>query len=270
MINSLNIDIYNYIFSINVNIQNRVNTCSEETNIKRLIYMIENNYNINEFWKENKDMFNEECLQGHQYIIEKEYTYDIKSFPRLKSKSKLEFLNFKLEEFKKIIENNGMIERKQLDVIFENIEDLGRKEILEYCKKENIIDYDEEKTFLKGGQTGLAMIWYDSIKPVIKSTIKEKMNMNPIYYSQNIYGNNYGTVQQNNSLNLQNDKLIEVVLDKLKAMEAEGISKDKIEEINTACNERNSKKVIAILKEIALGTGTNLMANAILMMFGLM
>lgn len=270
MINNLNIDIYNYIFSINVNIQNRVNTFSEETNIKRLISIIEKKYNINDFWKENKDMFNDECLHGHKYIIEKEYTYDIKSFPRLKFKFKLEFLNFKLEEIKKIIENYGIIEKKQLDTIFENIEDLGRKEILEYCKKENIIDYDENKTFIKGGQTGLAMIIYENIKPVLKSNIKENINMNPIYYSQNIYGNNYGTVQQTNSLNLQNDKLIEVVLEKLNAMEAEGVDKDKIKKLNMACKERNSKKIIDILKEIVLGTGTNLIANGILMMFGLM
>ena len=118
--------------------------------------------------------------------MEKEYTYDINSFPRLKLNSKLEFLNFKIGEMKKIIENNGIIEKKQLDVIFKNIEDLGRKEILEYCKKENIIDYNEEKTFIKGGQTGLAMICYDNIKPVI-------------------YNNNYRTVQQNNNINTQDD-----------------------------------------------------------------
>lgn len=186
MINNLNIYIYNYIFSINVNIQNRVNTFSEETNIKRLISIIEKSYNINDFLKENKNMFNDECLHGHQYIMEKEYTYDINSFPRLKLNSKLEFLNFKIGEMKKIIENNGIIEKKQLDVIFKNIEDLGRKEILEYCKKENIIDYNEEKTFIKGGQTGLAMICYDNIKPVI-------------------YNNNYRTVQQNNNINAQDD-----------------------------------------------------------------
>lgn len=188
MINKLNIDIYNYIFSINVNIQNRVNTCSKEKNIKELIALIESNYNINDFWKENKDMFNDGCLRGHQYIMEKEYTYDIESFPRLKLNSKLEFLNFKIDEIKKIIENNGIIEKKQLDVIFKNIEDLGRKEILEYCKEENIVDYNEEKTFIKGGQTGLAMILYDNIKPVI-------------------YGNNYNTVQQNNNLDSQDDNI---------------------------------------------------------------
>ncbi|MCI9276022.1 MAG: hypothetical protein HFJ24_09010, partial [Clostridia bacterium] len=44
----------------------------------------------------------------------------------------------------------------------------------------------------------------------------------------------------------------------------------KIEAIKEFCNKKEKTNVIKILKEIAMGTGTNIIANGILGMFGLM
>ena len=48
------------------------------------------------------------------------------------------------------------------------------------------------------------------------------------------------------------------------------IEDKKIKEIRESCRKKDKNKVISFLKEIAMGTGTNLIATGILAMFGLM
>lgn len=270
MIDDSSIEIFNYIFSINENERNRIKNLSKEHNKKILLDMIEKIGTKNDFFSENKKMFNKECLDEHKWIIDKEYNYDLLDFPRLTGQAKQSFLEFKASQIKKEIDNNGDILRNAWDKIFINIEDIGRKEILNYCKTKNIIDFEETKTVIPGGQTGIAMILYENIKPVIYKKIDESEIKQPVI--QNIFnGSNYGTLNQINNVK-NNDKLLyQTILEKLELLQKESnLTNKKVEEIKEACNKKDKNKIRRILKEITMGTGTNLIANGILMMFGLM
>ena len=88
---------------------------------------------------------------------------------------------------------------------------------------------------------------------------------------QNIFnGNNYGTVNQTNNINKVDEKIFDVTLEKLDLMRIESkLDNEKIKEIQEYCRKKDKNKVIEFLKEIATGTGTNLIATGILAMFGL-
>ena len=168
MIDNDNIYIFDYIFSINKYKEIGYNNASDEQNKNVLIGMIEKKYNLTDFLNKNKEYFNKECLNGHKFIIESEYTYELESFPKLNLNAQKEYLKFKAQQINEMITDQGMVDVKKLNEILDNINDIGRKSILDYCKSQEIIEYDDNKTFKKGGQTGIAMIIYKEIRPVLE------------------------------------------------------------------------------------------------------
>ena len=136
-------------------------------------------------------------------------------------------------------------------------------------KENNIIKFENEKTIIKGGQTGVAFIVYENIEPIItKKENKENNNITPNIICCNI---NEGTINQTNFNQMNDDKIFEIVLEKLDLMQKESnLNEKNIENIKESCKKRNKNKVVELLKEIAMGTGTNLIASGILGLFGVM
>ena len=67
------------------------------------------------------------------------------------------------------------------------------------------------------------------------------------------------------------EKIFDVILEKLDVMKIESkLDDEKVKEIKECCRKKDKNKVVRFLKEIAMGTGTNLIATGILAMFGLM
>ena len=197
MIDNDNIYIFDYIFSINKYKEIGYNNAFDEQNKNVLIGMIEKKYNLTDFLNKNKEYFNKECLNGHKFIIENEYTYELESFPKLNLNAQKEYLKFKAQQIKEMITDQGIVDVKKINEILDNIDDIGRKSILDYCKSQEIIEYDDNKTFIKGGQTGIAMIIYKEIRPVlekkqspVESTINISINGNNNKFSNNDFSNN--------------------------------------------------------------------------------
>lgn len=264
MINELNIHIFDYIFSINEGMRLGLN---QDVNyyINELNQKIEEISNLGDFWKEYKYYFNDECVMMANNTEKVIIRYN--NFPRFKINTKKIYLEAKLNEIKKSINNNGDFIISEVQKIFKNIENYGRKTILDYCEKNKIIEYNG-KVFLAADDNPAYEILYDNIKAIICEENEHSFNQNII---QNIFnGNNYGTVNQTNNIDNVDEKIFDVILEKLDILKLESnLDENKVKEIQEYCQKKDKNKIVQFLKEIAMGTGTNLIATGILSMFGL-
>ncbi len=263
MINELNVNIFNYIFSINEDIVANIKEDKLEYR-QELNNKISSICEIQDFWNEYKYYFNDGCV----FLIPGTSGVKYGNFPRMRIDTKKEFLDYKSKKIEEIIYNNSDLIWKELEKVFINIENLGKKAILDHCERLGIIKYNG-KVFIAADNNPAYDIIYDNIEPVIYNSNNEEISPNVI---QNIFnGDNYGTINQVNNFQNNDEKLFEIILEKLDAMQLESnISVEKIEAIKEFCNKKEKTNVIKILKEIAMGTGTNIIANGILGMFGLM
>lgn len=177
MINKINEEIYNYIFSINIEIRN-----DKELNIQQfeqeLDKIISQKYDvIADFWDENMYDFNSNCVIKTQTLGMENPVYIYRNFPRMNSKAKLVFLEYKASQIKKEIDDNGDFIKDNIDWIFKRIENLGIKEILDYCKEKNIIKY-VGNPFLSADRNAAYAIIYDNIKANISDNINKTINEN--------------------------------------------------------------------------------------------
>lgn len=261
MINEFNINIFNYIFSINEDIKEGIK--KEEQEYKQELNKIINEIcELQDFWNEHKDYFNDGCV----FLIPGTSGVKYANFPRMKLDTKNMFLDYKAKQIEEIIYNNGDVIKEELEKIFINIENLGIKVILDYCESKGMIQYNG-RVFIAADDYPAYAIIYDNIKAVI-----HEYEVNP-HIIQNVFnGNNYGTLNQlNNILQSDDEKLFEIILEKLNVMQLESnLSTEKVEKIKKACNKKEKTKVVKFLREIVMGTGTNLIASGILGMFELM
>ena len=107
MINQINEKIYNYIFSTNIEMKN-----NRELNVQKLEQkldkIISENYDIiADFWDENMYDFNSNCVIKTQTLEMKNPVYIYRNFPRMNSNTKLDFLEYKANQIKKEIMDNG-------------------------------------------------------------------------------------------------------------------------------------------------------------------
>jgi hypothetical protein len=264
MINEFNIEILNYIYSINEDMHKGIKEDKQEYRNK-LDSLIKDKFSLSDFWDEYLYMFNDKCVVSAPTLNGMIFTY--RNFPRMKSETKLNFLNYKMEQIEQSIRNNGELENKDLEKIFINIENYGRKTILDYCKEKGIIEYNGT-VFINSEDNPASEIIYENIKPII---CKEKDNkvgfiQNNMYVGED----NYGAMNQSNNINNE-DELYKLVLEKLDAMQlGTNISQEKIDELKIACEAKKKKNVIGYLKEISVGATANLIASGILYKFGIM
>lgn len=167
MINKINEPIYNYIFSVNEGIKNDL--IEENIEIyKKLDNIISKNFDvIADFWDENKDEFNNGCVIRTESIDQDYPEYIYNNFPRMTQKTKISYLDYKKEQIRKSIEDNGDFLEKEIEKIMVNIDNIGKKTIFDYCKEEGILNY-KGKVYFAADDNPAYDIIYDNIKANIK------------------------------------------------------------------------------------------------------
>lgn len=175
MINQINEKIYNYIFSTNIEMKN-----NRELNVQKLEQkldkIISENYDIiADFWDENMYDFNSNCVIKTQTLEMKNPVYIYRNFPRMNSNTKLDFLEYKANQIKKEIMDNGDFIKDNIVKTFEGIENLGIKEILDYCKDKKIIKY-VGNPFLSASGNAAYAIMYDNIKANLSYNTNKTIN----------------------------------------------------------------------------------------------
>lgn len=162
MINKINEKIYNYIFSINEDINNKIIESNNE-HIEELNKIISEQYKIiADFWDENIENFNDKCVIKRKYVDEKNPTYIYNNFPRMKASAKLEFMNYKLKQIIQSIQENGEFIKTEIDNELIYIGNIGRRKIFDYCEEKNIIKYSG-KVFISADNHPAYAIIYDNI-----------------------------------------------------------------------------------------------------------
>lgn len=265
MINKLNLHIFDYIFSINEDI--RVGLKKDESKYRdELNKKIEQISEIKDFWEEYKYYFNDNCVLIAKTLSGSSVIYN--NFPRFKIDTKKEYLDTKLHEIKNSIQDNGEFLITEIENILRNVENIGRKTILDYCEQNGIIKY-KGRIFIVADNHPVCAIIYDNIDATMCDESEVSFRTNLV---QNIFnGNNYGTVNQTNNIDNVDEKIFDVILEKLDIMKMESkLNDEKVKKIQKCCREKDKNKLVCFLKEIAMGTGTNLIATGILTMFGLM
>ena len=173
-----------------------------------------------------------------------------------------------MNQVKKIIENNGYFSKEAFEKITENIINVGKKEILDYCNEIGIIEYIG-KVYIAADNCPAVAIIYDNIKAVIyteeevQSLIAENIIM--------VNGDevSIGNIEQNANSKNNDERLFDLVLKKIDLLEKEGITKEDIKLLEEACKSKNKGKVINFLKEVATGNISSVVATGILSSLGI-
>lgn len=267
MINDFNIKIFDFVFSTNCGINgNYLEKSNDEFLCSQLDEIISKACNKYDFWQDYKRYFNDKCVIDATTMDGKEYIYN--GFPRMKLATKEMYFNYKMKQLKKIIDDNGAFLEEKFQEITENIINVGKKEILDYCEQIGIIKYTG-KVFIEAGDCPACVINYGNIKAVLHK--EERFHPfsaeNVVIFNGN--ENSVGNIEQNVNSKNNDDKLFELVLEKLELLEKEGVSKADLKLLKDSCQNKNKLKVVEILKDIASGTISSVVASGILRMLGL-
>ena len=127
--------------------------------------------------------------------------------------TKKEYLNYKVNQVKKIIENNGDFSEENFIKITENIINVGKKEILDYCNEIGIIEYIG-KVYIAADNCPAVAIIYDNIKAVIytEEEVQSLIAENIIMVNGN--GVSIGNIEQNVNSKNNDERLFDLVLRK--------------------------------------------------------
>lgn len=164
MINRINEKIYNYIFSVNAELKND-KSLDTKPFLDKLDKIIAEKYDvIADFWDENVNDFNKDCVIKIQTLDSAKATYIYRNFPRMNSRTLISFLEHKASQIKNTIEVNGDFIKETLNYVFDAIENLGIKQILDYCEEIGIVKYIG-KVFIAADDNPAYGIIYENIKP---------------------------------------------------------------------------------------------------------
>lgn len=262
MLNELNIDIFDFIFSSNIELKHgekKLNELCQELDQK--ISEICEQY---DFWNEYKYYFNDKCvidastLSGYQYIYN--------DFPKLKIETKKKYFEYKKNQIKASITNNGEFEGEEFEKITKYICNEGKKEILDYCESVGIIKY-KGRVFIDADDSPAYAIIYDNISAILYTEDEAKSLRAENMIIVNGNGNYINDIKQNSNSN--DEEFFKTVMSKLQLLIQEGVTKEKIELIEEACKEKNKNKVVGFLKDVASGTISSVIATGILYKFGI-
>lgn len=267
MLNEFNIKIFDFVFSTNIGLKgDYLDNSNDNYLCSQLSDLIKDVCEEYDFWDEYKIYFNDNCVIDASTLGGRHYIYN--GFPRMKLNTKKMYLNYKLEQVKKIIENNGDFSKEKFEIITENIINVGKKEILDYCSEVGIVEYIG-KVFISADNCPALAIIYDNIKAVLYTEEEMQFLATKNIIMVNGNGNNIGNIEQNVNSKNCDDKLFDLVLSKLDLLEKEGISKDDIKLLKEACKDKNKGKVVRFLKDIATGTISSVVATGILYSLGI-
>lgn len=262
MLNELNIDIFDFIFSSNIELKNgekKLNELCQELDQK--ISEICEQY---DFWNEYKYYFSDNCMIDASTLSGYQYIYN--GFPKLKIETKKKYLEYKKNQIKASITNNGEFESEEFEKITKYISNEGKKEILDYCESVGIIKY-KGRVFIAADDSPAYAIIYDNISAVLYTEDEAKILRAENMIIVNGNGNYINDIKQNNNSN--DEEFFKTVMSKLRLLIQEGVTKEKIELIEEACKEKNKNKVIGFLKDVASDTISSVIATGILYKFGI-
>ena len=174
MVNSINEKIYDYIFSVNENQKHNI-VEDFEKNKQELDNIIKEVYEIPaDFWDESLTDFNKKCVLRVTSIDQDYPEYIYNNFPRMNSSCKISYLEFKKEMIKNSIENNGDFIKDEIAKKLSNIDNLGKKAILDYCEKSGLIKY-KGKVYMAADDNPAYAIIYENIEAnIIKESASKK------------------------------------------------------------------------------------------------
>ena len=267
MINELNVKIFDYIFSTNVGLKGNY---LENANTEKLCSELDNLINkiceVYDFWNEYKLYFNDNCVKDASSSSGYKYIYN--GFPKMKLNTKKDYLKYKMIQLKTSINNNGEFSQNEFEKLTDNIINVGKKEILDYCEKIGIIEY-LGKVFISADNYPAIAIIYDNIKAVLHTSEENQPLTAKNIIVVNGNGNRFENIEQNNNLKNSDDEIFNLVLNKLDLLEKEGISKEKLKVLEDACKNKDKNKVINFLKDVASGAISSLIATGILVKLGI-
>jgi len=163
MINKINEQIYNFIFSVNESVRTGITEDSKEKT-EELDNIILQSYDvIADFWDENLYDFNDKCVTKISDLSSKEPKCYYFNFPRMTSNTKIQFLNYKLNQIQNSIVKNGEFNENDIKKSFINIDNIGIKTILDLCEEEGIIKY-KGKVYSAYDNNAASIINYNNIK----------------------------------------------------------------------------------------------------------
>jgi len=263
--NDLNIEIFDYIFNIGMleDIKNHGNYVNELNDIIKTKNNSTSNY---EFWNEYNNYFSDSSILDVSTLDGMNYSYA--PFPKMTMTTMNNYLKYKCNQFKKIIENDPNYNLNSIEKDLNITNCFSLKKIIDYLINEKIL-LSKGKYFIKNilGEYNfdfyeLEVNWnYDSVKeitPMVNQTIVN--NNGNMAFSQN----------GNATLNVQNsDELFKIVLEKIDLMRAENISEDYLNQLIESCNKKDSRKVVEILKTLAIEVSSSLVIKGILATFGI-
>lgn len=266
MINGINIEIFDFVFSTNIDLRGEY---LENNNVQllcsKLDTIIEQKCDKYDFWNQYKSCFNDNCVIDSSTLDGESYIYN--GFPRMKLGTKSKYLNYKLMQVKDLISNNGDFIREEFQKITTNLGLVAQKEILDFCEEVGIIRY-KGKPFISADNCPALAIIYDNIEPVLytKEEVETLMVQNAIIVNGD--NNSLNNITQKVKIN-SDDELFELVLSKLELLEKDGVSREDLLQLEKACKERNSSKVVDFLEDIASNVIGGVVATGILSYIGL-
>ena len=269
MFNEYNIKIFDYIFSVNNDeyVGGQIDTQNEINKLEGI--MEENHITQYDFWNEYKFIVSNNDIFDASNLNENVYGYN--RFPKIKLSYIDKYLDYKFLAFSRILEENinYKFEINNLKVDLNVTNEYSVKKIIDKCISNRLI-LSNGSYWIEIPNTKYGRIMGDNLE--VNSEFYKKSDDTNKSGSINNYfnGNFYGDISQINNFN-NDDEFFYMVLNKLDAMQLESnLSAERIEAIRSACESKNKNKVVEFLKEIVIGTGTNLIANGILMKLGLM
>ena len=264
MINNLNIKIFDYIFDTNILIKkNRIKDDKEYCKkLDQIIEEVQDNYS---FWSEYQYAVNDDSVV-YMGILGEKYIYN--EFPKMKLNTLNYYYKYKQMQVKKMIENYGAFLQDTFEKITDNISNEGKKKILDICEEAGIIKY-KDNPFLAADDSPAYEIFYDNIE--LNYFLEKGDDKKMIYNEINVNGNNNNLnniIQSNLSVN--DEELFKIILEKLDLFKQDGVDEKILEQLNKNCKEKNKSKIVALLRDLAVGAAGSILATGILNKFGLL
>lgn len=246
--NSLNIELFNYIYSSSFDKEKSDNMkwkefevlCAEKLKSCAYDFIVNNDtlltMNKNNMWVE---------INSGQKKVAGAFT--VLNYFGVK-----EFINYKINEVNNLIKKYGLNAFENLGNIFENMCCESVKSILLECRSRNLIDF-EDYIFIDVDIVGTIKIRFEEIKV----NISKKENA---YDFKGIILNNYASminqIGDNNSANINKDdaELFLLLEEKIEALKIEMQNKnceEKIRKLENAIKNKDKKSILSILSDLA-------------------
>lgn len=182
MINELNEIIYDYIFSSNIDEDYNLCKNTEKERIEKLNALFKSQIEEKTFWDENRYEFNDECINYSFANLTEPNRIGYNNFPRMKSNTKINYLEYKTDIIKNNIQDYGNFDRKTFMNNTITLSNIAKKELLDYAEKRNIIKY-KNKAFLAADDNPAFSIIYGNIivgEAIINSNSKDNIDSSDI------------------------------------------------------------------------------------------